>query len=147
MLFHGFFMVFSKNWVSKNWKSIDIHCWTCINEFIDGYPSIIFIDGPSMIIIDGPSMNMVPFLWAPFFGSFFGPFFGPLLLGPMGPRHLQCATPMGPGGRAAEELLKGAQMRIECAKVEAVFSWFLMVFHGFFKELEIHRYSFMDIDQ
>ena len=44
----GFFMVFSKNWISKNWKSIDIHCWTSINEsqwksineFIDGHPSM-----------------------------------------------------------------------------------------------------------
>ena len=45
--------------------------------FIDGYPSMTFIDGPSMNIIDGyPSMNMVPFLWAPFFG--------PLLLAPWG---------------------------------------------------------------
>ena len=28
MVSHGFRMVFSKNWISKNWKSIDIHCWT-----------------------------------------------------------------------------------------------------------------------
>ena len=24
-VFHGFAMVFSKNWISKNWKSMDIH--------------------------------------------------------------------------------------------------------------------------
>ena len=35
--------------------TINEHQWISINEFIDG-----------------PSMNMVPFLWAPFFGPFFG---------------------------------------------------------------------------
>jgi len=25
MVVHGLFMVFSKNWISKNWKSIGIH--------------------------------------------------------------------------------------------------------------------------
>ena len=44
--FSMFFIVFSKNWISKDWKSID------------GHPSLIFIDGhPSMIFIDGQSMN------------------------------------------------------------------------------------------
>ena len=38
------------------WISINEYQWISINEFIDG-----------------PSMNMVPFLWAPFFGPFFGP--------------------------------------------------------------------------
>ncbi len=37
------------------WISINEYQWISINEFIDG-----------------PSMNMVPFLWAPFFGPFFG---------------------------------------------------------------------------
>jgi len=47
IVFHCFFMVFSKNWISKNWKSIDIHCWTSINEY--QWISINeFIDGPSM---------------------------------------------------------------------------------------------------
>ena len=45
------------------WISINEYQWISINEFLDG-----------------PSMNMVPFLWAPFFGPFFGPHgaaFGP----------------------------------------------------------------------
>ena len=54
-----------------------------INEFIDGHPSMIFIDGPSMNslmdtineFIDGyPSMNMVPFLWALLWAPSLGPF-------------------------------------------------------------------------
>ena len=47
---YGFFMVFSKNWISKNWTSIDIHCWT-----------------PSMNINGFPSMNIdgFPVLWNP----------------------------------------------------------------------------------
>ena len=81
-VFHCWFMVFSKNWISKNWKSIDIHCWTSINEYqwisINEYQWISINE-----FIDGPSMNMVPFLRAPFFGPFFGPIGPPL--GPGGP--------------------------------------------------------------
>ena len=70
---HDLFMVFSKNWISKNWKSIGIHCWTSINDIHYG---------PSMIIIDGPSMNMVRFLWAPFFEPLL---WVPFLWAPWGP--------------------------------------------------------------
>ena len=58
------------------WISINEYQWISINEFIDG-----------------PSMNMVPFLWAPFFGPFFWPPWGRLWV-PWGPgRH----GAMGPG--------------------------------------------------
>jgi hypothetical protein len=48
---YGFFIVFSwffsKNWISKNWKSIDIHCWTPpMNN--NGFPSMNINGFPSM---------------------------------------------------------------------------------------------------
>ena len=69
-LFSWFFMFLFKE---LDFKELEIHRyslldttneyqWISINEFIDG-----------------PSMNMVPFLWAPFFGPIGPP------LGPMGP--------------------------------------------------------------
>jgi len=66
-----FFMVFSKNWISKNWKSIDIHCWT---------PPMNNNGFPSMNINGFPSMNsfMVhQWIWSPSFGPLsLVPFFG-----------------------------------------------------------------------
>jgi hypothetical protein len=101
MVFYGFFIVFSKNWMSKNWKSIG----TSITEFIDGHPSLIFIDGPSMIIIHGPSMKMVPLLWAPFFGPFFGLFFGAFLSGLSFGGSWRQILMVGVGGRATNPRL------------------------------------------
>ena len=104
-VFHGFFMVvlwfamvFSKNWISKNWKSIDIHCWTSINEyqwisideFIDGHPSMNSLMDIHELI-DGPSMNMVPFLWAPSLGPFLWAPWGP---GPRGTHPGQATQKM-----------------------------------------------------
>ncbi len=67
-------MVFSKNWISKNWKSIDNtineYQWISINEY-----QWISINE----FIDGPSMNMVPFLWALSLGSI-GPPLDPVIL-------------------------------------------------------------------
>ena len=119
---HGFlwfFIVFSKNWISKNWKSIDIHCWT-----------------PSMKIDGFPSMNINGF------PSIVGPFFGPhwaavdrgLGLSGRGAWAIR---------RDSLELWPGLSYRTWLK------SWGHVVFHCFFKELdfkelEIHRYSLMD---
>ena len=67
-------MVFLKNWISKNWISIDIHWWTSINEFIDGHPSMnLFMDIHQWIhwwisINEYGPLLLGPFLWAFPFG-------------------------------------------------------------------------------
>ena len=98
--------------------------------FIDGHPSLIFIDGyPSMNslmdtineFMDGPSMNMVPFLWAPFFGLFFGPLSLGLSFGPQQVPSLCCCwydrnpgnspTPVSPPPPAEPDVLPGGSAR------------------------------------
>ena len=84
LLFHGFHC-FSKNWISKNWKSIDIYCWT---------PSMNINGFPSMNINGFPSMNSLmvhQWIWAPSFGPLsLGPSLGPMVppFGPHGSGHL-----------------------------------------------------------
>ena len=84
IVFHGFrmvflcvLMVFSKNWISKNWKSIDIH-WCTPPVTTNGFPSMNINGFPSMNINGFPSTNswMVhQWIWSPFFGSLsLGPF-------------------------------------------------------------------------
>ena len=75
LVFHGFFKELDS-------KELEIHRYSLldtINEFqsisINEYQWISINE-----FIDGPSMNMVPFLWALFFGPFFrlhGAAFGP----------------------------------------------------------------------
>ena len=78
MVFHGFFK-------ELDFKELEIHRyslldtiheyqWKSINEY-----QWISINAYQWISIDGPSMNMIPFLWAPFFGH---------SLGSMGPGSL-----------------------------------------------------------
>ena len=102
-------MVFSKNWIPKNWKSIGIHCWTSINEFIDG-PSMNSLRDAINEFIDGPSMNMVPFLWA-------------LLWAPWD----RLWAPWGPGNSLAPVSDRGE--RKEHTRFFIVFAWIFMVFH------------------
>ena len=99
-------MAFSKNWISKNWKSIGIHCWTSINE--SQWKSI-------NEFIDGPSMNMVPFLWALLWAPL-GRLWGPM--GPGLPSSRKAAktkyfAPYGDSGRFDVTGWSGNILRIE----------------------------------
>ena len=88
MFFHGFSSFYHGFFKELDSKELEIHRYSLldtINEYqwisINEYQWISINE-----FIDGPSMNMVPFLWAPFFGPFFGAFFRTFPLGPMGPR-------------------------------------------------------------
>ena len=64
--------VFSKNWISKNWKSTGIHWWTPSSIFIDGHPSLIFIMDHQWL-----SLMVHEWIWSPFFAAFsLGPSLG-----------------------------------------------------------------------
>ena len=136
-------MFFSKNWISKNWKSIGIHCWTSINEFIDRNPSMNALMDIHEFI-DGPSMNMVPFLWFLSLGPFFGPHWA--AFGPHGARATMTygrgrlllhgrvlgttgeAKPVGWWSAGNSRWCLKAQWKTHICDIFHGFSWFFMFF-------------------